>query len=273
LEDLLDKKKNWMMRGPGNDDRDEMLKRIFKVREDQWASPEKKRKSTVETLFESTSPSQRRANGAPDLSESNSSRDPFDLRGQRDLTGRTDEEKDLSGRGSSRGIIRELDPGQLLNPLFERDRVSEESDGFSRNSLFPQLGQAMFGQRQTIQSSPGANQVQSTFPGLSDPRKLPLRSMNLKDPINQEADGTRFAINPITGRRPASAASQADTTRPSEPVSLMSSSPLGARPEFFGPGRDKPLGGSGLGPTVILPSSAPVAQPKPAVLEIPRPRL
>jgi hypothetical protein len=93
------------------------------------------------------------------------------------------------------------------------------------------------------------------------------------DPINDPFDATRSAMNPFLATKPSAPPASRPAASGSDSFAFGSSLPSASRSDFVGPASSRFSATPSYSPPPAAPASAPAFQPKPAVLEIPRPRL
>jgi hypothetical protein len=260
VREYLDQKNNWIFQSPKTDDRDETLKRIFGVKEAEFSHTEKKPKSAVERYFES----ERNQKPAPGSDLTNKSQ----LTSESDSLNGLGSEGAFSFRDRPAGIIPELNPALLFNQNLAPDSLSR---GVNEPRAFglPQFGETISQPVTQVEDRERA-QGQKDFERLLNPRQPTVGRWS--DPINQQPDATRSILNPITARRPSALPSPSATqARAEDPLAMPSHAALTPRQDFLSPTRSLPIGGSSIAPALTAPQ-APLVQPKPAVLEIPRPK-
>jgi hypothetical protein len=259
LQEFLDKKNNWMLQSPQVEDRDAALKRIFGVKETDFSGAEQKPKSAVERFFQSDR--EQRAE--------NSDMNPLN-RKEQDPSNRFNPGRDLSFQDRpSGGIIPELNPALLFQGDVVPLNMIEGRERELRGLSSPQFGETP--ERSPLNlADPQKSQSQRDFERLLDPRKPAYGRWN--DPINQQSDATRLIINPITARKPSVPLTESAQGRTPDALGMAANSPLGTRPDLPSHARTTPLGGSSMAPAIAAPAAGPVVQPKPPVLEIPRPK-
>jgi hypothetical protein len=265
LEEWLDRKKNWIFDSPNTLDRDKAVKEVFGVREDAFAEDPKKTKPVMEQFLEGKSNQNSNTPSGREDRLAGKDRNPA----QRNSSNPYGSEDDPKRRDSG-GIIPALNPAPLFNWNAGPDAIVQEGDNMSRTSILPPgLGEGIFGQRPTAPDAPQATQPRQQMEKVWDTRQLPLSRIN--DPINAQSDATRFAINPIAARRSSALPEDSSGGAASGPAGFPTA-PLGAtRPDMTILGRTLPIGQSFAPPTPAAVSTPP-PQPKPAILEIPRPR-
>jgi hypothetical protein len=259
LRDYLDQKKNWMLQPPRTNERDEM-KRILGVKD--YQAPDVTRNSGRDRFAESDR-SQKRP-GAQENSDRNN---------------RTSETDPLSRMGADSGswfregpagIIPELNPALLFETRIGPEGMFDSREKEPRAFGLPQFGGTV-GQPVSQSSDREKNQGQKEFERMLNQRQPVVSRWN--DPINQQSDATRSILNPITARRPSVPAPEQAPTRSEDAFAASTAMPsVTPRHDFLAPTRSMPLGGSSLAPVIAAPQTAPLVQPKPAVLEIPRPK-
>lgn len=265
VEEWYDRKKNWMLNSPSSIDRDKTLREIFGVREYDTSAFSKKPKGDLDRLFDDSSRNSRDDRDSTRSAETDANGQLGQSRSD-DATSRYRTGDDLS-KGNIPSIIPALNPA----PLFKWDSSSEipgQEDSLNRNSILPAtLSDPLFGQKPlSTLPAQGVNPSLRTFDPMFDPRKGMLT-----DPINSQVDGTRFAINPTAARRSAASLSDSSSSSTVEPMVGFASPALSSRPDIFNSSRGVP-GAAGFSPNPLPPAGSQVVVPKPAILEIPRPR-
>ncbi len=267
LEESLDRKKNWLLDSPNNLERDETIKEIFGVRKYELNSLDKKPKSAFDRFYDSGKEGKSTLKGSRG-SRDGSNRESLGTRNEFDPSKPLgSDEPDKAEHG---GVIQELNPAQLFNWSSPSDSLSQVGGMFKQNSILPRsIGDQSLGQ--PLSSGPGreinspANDLRRTWDFRSAP------GTRFADPINDSVDTTRSPMNPIAARRPSVPPPQSSEGSFGGSFSFGSSAPISARPDFFSSGRDRSPSASFTTPTPT-PVSAPAFQPKPGVLEIPRPK-
>jgi len=268
FDEFMDRKRNWIYDSPNNLDRDKALQEIFGVRKYEFNGFQKENKSAVDRYFDSTK-NKKGPNGTD-------TKDPWAQNGRStknelDPAGRLSAKEDSPAAESS-GIIPELNPAPLFNWDNGPDAISRAGNGLSRSSILPRgLGEPGFGQKNLIQPAAQTAPAPREFERTWDVRKSPLMGSRFADPINDQQDATRVLMNPTSVKKASVPPPESSQGRLGEPSAFGSSFPASTRPDFLGPGRDKPLGAPGFGTPAAAPASTPMLQPKPVVLEIPRP--
>jgi len=270
IDELIDRNKNWIYGSPNSVDRDKAIKEIFGVREYDLDGFSKRPKSMMERHFETQVGAENRPGSKGNgTAKPGPGGDGLKGTGEFDATGRyrgTDKPQD-------RGIIPELNPAYLFNPSMAPDPLAHIGGNIGRNSILPAgLGDASFGK----QAAPGAVQNepgQRDLKGFWEAHKSPLGRVG--DPINDPMDATRSIMNPIaaSARKP-SVPAPGSTRSPTASSTLPALFPpaVASHPDFFTASRSLGPGVPGYTPPALAPVSAPVFQPKPAMLEIPRPK-
>jgi hypothetical protein len=263
FEELMDRKRNWIYESPN--DRDKAIEEIILGgRKYEMEDLHKRPKTLMERQFEGSTGQENRTNPrANRQGKDGTADDRLSGQGEFDRMGRF---RGSEGSGQDRGIIPELNPAYLFNPTMAPDPFTQIEGGLGRNSILPPgLGDPNFGRKLPTQSVPQPTQLQRDVNGFWDYRKSPVG--RLSDPINDPVDATRTMMNPIAARKPSVPAPESvQTTMPG------SFSPSSTRPDIFSPTQNRPPGAGGYTVPVATPASAPVFQPRPAVLEIPRPK-
>ncbi len=270
LEELIDRKKNWMFESPNSLDRDRALEETFGVRKYEFTGIEREPKGAVERYFEASKETSRRSR-TPTDSNSTTRRDGLDRElATGSLTGAG---PDRSGETQDPGIIEGLNPAPLFNWGTRPDTLSQFGRTTPGTPIFnPGLAPAPFGATPPGEQrgSPSAVNGLSTTERSWDFRRSPLGGMS--DPINNPVDPTRSVINPISARKPSAPSLDSVEKGPAGSLSFGRTLPVATSPSF--------LGGSGSGalpgafnskPALGGPAAAPSQRPKPMILEIPRP--
>jgi hypothetical protein len=263
VREYLDKKNNWMFQSPNDNDQDGALKRIFGVREHEFTGSERKTKTVMERYVESDRPEKPTAR--PEIS------DTFNRALDSDSIIQSSSESSFFGRERSSSIIPELNPGVFFQSSMSPESILPGRANEIRPFSLPQFGEVI------PKATPGAaagrdkTQMQKDFERLLNPRQPGFGRWS--DPINQQPDSTRSIINPITAQRPGMLSSESLTTPRSDNLpSIAPGANLAVRNDFLLPTRSLPLGSSSMAPAISAPLQAPISQPKPPVLEIPRPK-
>jgi hypothetical protein len=254
LLEILDKKKNWMLENPAEKDPDKVLKEIFGVRETSISGEEKKFKSVQERFFEE--------------GRTGNNSDPNLIRNRRN--NRTGAEDDRAfpnqlERGSaeitSPASIPELNMNRLLDQGRANEPLALPRSDFGVRSLRPETG---------MQNDSGSfnRSRENERPTGIDHLFTPGRSLadGLRDPIHLQKDSTRQAINPIVGEI-SSSSRRFDLPRAIGPGESLGATRSGLADQIG------PRGGftdSSFTPAAVAPAPAPLLQPRPGVLEIPR---
>lgn len=273
LLELLDQRKNWMFAKPGESK--SSLNELFGVRENELEPDGKKPKKSIEKFLgdKENQSLEKGANQSTNSQEGASSTDMDSQFGLRDSRSSR-----IFGDG---GKIDK--PRQEFNPLTGRLEAAQPS------SLTP----AIAGLHPGISSlgGMGSRMADAGAAGMVDLRKEQLRRderwnqlfdrggapdksplAGPLDPVNFKTDSTLQPANPIFPTATRSGL-PAMANRPATPdVSRLGfvNAPAVARPSVLDGLESRSAGSSLATPAVILPSSAPLAQPKPAVLEFPR---
>jgi hypothetical protein len=271
LEELYFRKKNWMMYdSPNAVDRDEVGE-VFGVRKYDLDKLDKRPKGDLERIYEASKDAKNaRAHAAKDgIIREGRARDGLSGPNDLDAKGRLSSREDPQN-GEPGGIIQELNPALLFNWTPAPDGLAQFGSSLNRNSILPRgIGEPAFGQKLPMPSAPG--QTQRDIERLWDSKKAPLG--RLTDPINDQSDVTRSIMNPITARKPSIPAPESAQPRIGETAPAFGSiAPLAPRSDYFNGGRERTGAGPGFTSPVATPVSSPVIQPKPMILEIPRPR-
>jgi hypothetical protein len=265
MEEILDQRKNWMYTSPRDQDRDKVIKEILGVR-DYELDGLGKRKTAVERQFEGDKGRINKPDGArgnrPGLdgvaTESAITRTGFDPTGR---YGSTEEE--------DRAVIPELNPAYLFNSAIGDDPASSLNNSIWRSSILPpSISDPRFGPKTTTPSLPQVQQPQRDFQTLWDSQRTPFG--RIEDPINDPIDATRSIMNPFAVKKPAPSVPTGVQGSASDPFAFPTSLPSASRSDFLSPSTFRGPASPGYTPPAAAP--APVLQPKPAVLEIPRPR-
>jgi hypothetical protein len=269
LDELIDRKKNWIFDSPNSVDRARAVEEILGVRRYELDNLEKKPKSQVERYYESRKqsarpndakqPQDRRQDGLPSNSHEP---DPG-------LAGETD-----PPAAESAGIIPELNPAPLFNWDAPPDPFAQLGSVLSRSSILPRgLGEAAFGQPRIEPALPAQpNAAPRENERSWDLRKSALFGGRFGDPIIDQPDATRAIMNPISANKASVPPPESTQKGLAETPSFNRSAPASTRPEFLGPSQSPVMGAPAFKPPTATPISAPVMQPKPVLLEIPRPK-
>lgn len=274
LDELLDRKKNWIMNSPGNLDRDKSLNEIFGVKDYDFSKSHQKSKSSMERIFDAEADTDKKVSKSSNRSpDDEDTREGLNKRSEGDPRGRSKTPED-NLKSETPGIIPALNPAPLFNWDASPDGLNQAGDLFGRKSILPPgLGDPIFGARTaTVQPIRDNNNTpgQRDFERGWDLRKMPLRGLN--DPINGQFDN-RFGISPLGGRKAVPVLTEPIAGGPAASPSGFgngASIPL-PRSDLMGPSRSLPTPAS-FAPVSGSPVSTPVITPKPAVLEIPRPK-
>jgi hypothetical protein len=267
FEEWLDHKKNWIYESPNSLDREKAIQKIFGVKDYDFSSLEKKPKGIVEKFMEGDK-DEKGTGAAGHMSEP----------GKRDAFGKKEgpEGKQTGGDGDEAnrqediGIMPALNPAPLFNWSSGPDNRSQFGDNWNRTSILPQsFGEPAFGQKSLPGSGREATPTPASAEKFWEASKLPAG--RLTDPINSQGDATRSAINPIAARKASIPPPGVSQGRATEPIAFGNSGPIGPRVEPSGVSRSLPTAPL-FAPPLSAPASTPVFQPKPAVLEIPRPK-
>jgi hypothetical protein len=264
LDELIDRKKNWIYGSPNSSlDRDKAIEQIFGVRKYDLDGYSKKPKTAMERQFESNSDQDTKSGARSGRTGKDNPGEERNGRNEYDSSGRSMGSDSLQDRG----VIPELNPAYLLNPTSLPDPFAQTGGNFSRSSILPAgLGEQGFGRKTPGQNLPQVEQSQRDD-RFGDGRKSPIT--RFLDPISDPIDGTRSLMNPTAARKPT-----VPVPVSSQPMVAGSyPSAVSTRPDFFSPVRDRVPGMPNYTPPIVTPSSTPIFQPKPAVLEIPRPRM
>jgi hypothetical protein len=271
LEELLRQKKNWLEAPNGSDhDQGQAIEQIFGIRKYELNNGEKRSKGDLERIYDS----------GQDERGGKGSRSAKDRSSREGATDRSDKGNSPSGPGDGdandpRGIIPELNPAYLFN-WTPQDSMSQFGGAAWRSSFLPRpMEDPIFGQRSAVQpghdvQQQGARDIEK----LWNAQKAPLGRIN--DPINVQADVTRAIINPISAMKasaPPPVAPQPALSSETTPTLGSIAPPLSARSEAFTFGGDKSGASSMFSPPAASAARGPSIQPKPAMLEIPRPKL
>lgn len=270
LEELIDRKKNWMFDSPNTLDRDRALEESFGIRKYEFTGVEKEPKGAVERYFEASKENSRRLNGSNNSSSM----------GQRDALDREIRDGTLTGSSPERfketqdpGIIEGLNPAPLFGWGTRPDTLSQFGRTTPANPFFnPGLAPAPFGAvppgEKRENNSAGNNF--STTERSWDFRRSSLGGMN--DPINSPVDPTRSVINPISARKPAPPSLDSAERSPAASLSFGRTMPVSTSPSFLSGSASGPLSGAfNARPAPAGPAAGPSQRPKPMILEIPRP--
>jgi hypothetical protein len=279
LDEWLDRKKNWMLDSPNTLDRDRTLEQIFGVRRYELNNFDRKTKSTMDRFIDSD-----RESGSKDPSRG--FQDVRESSGKDSLT--SDRELDSQRRYSSSsskqdvsevesgGIMPELNPALLFTWSPMPDASTSVTGTLDRRSILPRsLTDSLIGTRSVGQPNsairPNAP-VQEIERFLE--RKAPMSG--IRDPIRDLADTTRTPIQPISARKASVPPPDIGQSRATEGAAAFGSitPPAPRSSDLLNMGRDRGDFGPGMGPRspAAAPASAALPQPKPAVLEIPRPK-
>lgn len=270
LEELVDRRKNWMFDSPNSLDRDRALEETFGIRKYEFSGTEKKAKGAVERYFEASKENSRRSKSGKEP-DSLRGRDPLDRDpGDSQLMG---SDPDRPGETQEPGIIEGLNPAPLFNWETRPGTLSQFGQTLPGSSAFGSglapvpFGQAVPGERR--ESQPTGNALSTT--GRSwDLRRSPLTGVG--DPINNPIDPTRSAINPISARKPVAPASDlADKGPERSSLPLGRTMPVSTTPGFFSGSSERLSSPFNSKPAPAGPAAAPSQRPKPMILEIPRP--
>jgi hypothetical protein len=262
LDEMIDRKRNWIYESPNSVDRDKAIQEIFGVRDYDLDNFNKRPKTAIERQFESKpeKPGQKTNRTSKD----NGTGEGLNGRGELDGTGRYHGPDSLQDRG----IIPELNPAYLFNPASLPDPFAQIGGNLGRNSILPPgLGDPLFGQKPGTSGGAQVDQARPELGTLSDINKSPLGRFT--DPINDPVDATRTLMNPIAARKPSVPAPE---SAPSPFSGGFGTAGVSTRPDVFGATSSRFGSPVVYTPPVAPPPSAPVFQPKPAILEIPRPR-
>jgi hypothetical protein len=174
-----------------------------------------------------------------------------------------------------RALIPELNPAYLFNGRLGDDAASSIGTSFGRNSSLPSaVPDLRFAPKVVSPAAPGPgpDQSQRDFQTFWDSQKAPFG--RIPDPINDPIDGTRSLVNPFAIKKPTPAApTAAPADSGSDPFAFGSSLPASARTDFLSPGAGRGSAFPTYTSPAPAPASAPTFQAKPAILEIPRPRM
>ncbi len=271
LDELIDKKKNWIFESPNSLDRDKAIKDIFGVREYDLDQFNKRPKTVLERQFENNPTSDKdRASSRPDrLGKDSPAGERLNGRNEWDPTDRYGG----ADRLQDRGIIPELNPAYLFNPTMVPDPFTQIGGSLGRSTVLPQgLGDANALKRTPTQTTTQPVQPERNLDRFWESYKNPWGRFS--DPINDPSDATRSVMNPIAARKPSVPAPS--STQPTVAGSYSSSypptAPTTTRPDLFNPSQSRLPTGPAYPIPAANPSPTPAFQPKPAVLEIPRPK-
>jgi hypothetical protein len=270
LEELVDRRKNWMFDSPNSLDRDRALEDTFGIRKYEFSGTEKKPKGAVERYFEASKENSRRTRSGNEA-DSLRGRDPLDRdSGDSRLMG---SDPDRPGETQESGIIEALNPAPLFNWETRPGTLSQFGRTLPGNSAFGSgLAPAPFGQAvpgEKRESNPAGNALGTT--GRSwDLRRSPLTGVS--DPINDPIDPTRSAINPISARKPVASGSELGDRGPERSsLPFGRTMPVSTTPGFLSSSSGGLPGSFNSKPAPAGPAAAPSQRPKPMILEIPRP--
>lgn len=259
LEELLDRKKNWLQQSPETLDRDR-IEETFGIRRYEFNGLGAKPRQAMERYFEATK----------DDKSSSTSPGGRNEPSERGELGRATRESPLGGGVQRSGIIEELNPAYLFDWEARPDSMSQFGDGLHRNSIFTRgVGASPFGQ--TFPGSPARDDRSATK--LTE-RSWDFRNSELggfKDPINDPIDPTRSAINPTSPRKAAAPSSDPGQSRVVSGFAFGGGSSMSTRPSFLDGFQGTAPGAPNFKPSTIGPAKAPPVQAKPMILEIPRP--
>lgn len=269
LEEALDRKKNWIFGTPDSFDRNRTIEETYGVRKYELDEMGKKSKSQQDRYFESKSDSSRsdRAQpGRPDRDRQDGLDGRNSLEPKNGLNNPDDPDE-------KRGIIPELNPAHLFNWSLPSDPFSQVGTVFKGGSVIPRgfTDPGMGAPSPVGAAARDPAQPRSNFERAWDLRNQPFGRFT--DPINDPADATRSVLNPISARKPSAPAPETAVGKSSDPFNFgYSTAPVSTRPDVLGGTRDYRSATGPFTPPAAAPVSAPRIQPKPAVLEIPRPR-
>ena len=270
LEERFDRRKNWMFDSPNSFDRDRAIEETFGIRKYELNNLEKRPKGAVERYLQSDK-DDRTTSKSGRLSRE-LGREGLNPRDDFDPTARWSGRDDSDPEEAAPGIIPELNPAQLFDWNIGTDPAPQLGGFFRGNSALPRaIGESPFGQ-----ALPGQGGVSSASPGLReferswDYRKSPLGTP-FGDPISGQPDATRAIMNPIAARKTSVPAPESSQGRFGDSFLPSSSSPASVRPDFLGPERTRSSSPM-FSPPAAAPVRTPMMQPKPGVLEIPRPK-
>jgi hypothetical protein len=273
LDEFIDRKKNWLFDSSNTTDRrDPSLQEIYGVRKYDLDGWDKKPKSQTEKYFESKD-AKKTGNSKNGANPSTPGSDPMSNRSDSGKNGRFGDREEPQAAESA-GIIQALNPAPLFNWDSGPDTGARVGSSLNRGSILPRgFADTPFGQRPFAQPTSTLNSApQRELERPWEYRKSPAVG-RLGDPINDSSDSTRSFMNPISARKASVPAPESVQSRMGESTSPFGSSAptVSTRPDFFSP-TTKPISAPSYSPPVATPASSPILSPKPALLEIPRPK-
>jgi hypothetical protein len=273
LEKYLDRKNNWIYDTPNTVDREKALHEIFGVRDEhEFANFDKRPKRVMEQYFEGNKDSKKNAR-TNSSNDPNNERDPFGAaRSEGDTFSRWGGREDAD-KSEIPGIIPALNPAYLFNWKLGPEWEGAESAG--RVSILPpNLGEPTFGQKMANPATPAPQDAVAGQREMTKPWELkqsPLGRLN--DTLSGSADGNRFGIPTVPAKKASIPPPDQSAGTGNDPFPFRASAGMAppTSPDLFELNKINP-GATIYTPTLPSPASAPVMQPKPAVLDIPRPR-
>lgn len=273
LEEFLDRKKNWAFDSPNSLDRERTLEETFGIRDYEMSGFEKKTGSAVDRYFEKEADTEKPTRSS---SRDMTSRDSLNPRRDLDPAERLSIRDEMAEERP--GIIPELNPAPLFNWNMPVDPLSRMNPVLGRSSILPSsLNDPMAGPPTGL--SPAApDKTQPVTGSANDWTRLNSPLGRVAEPIINQPDPTRAFMNPIAARKAAAPPPESSQGRIGESFGFGNSSPLGSLPgrsvgDSFGFGQGRPaINTPAAKPAVPATMGTPLPQPKPAVLEIPRPR-
>ena len=274
--------KNWII--PKGFDQDAVLKEIFKVRDYDLENRDKKSRTGFERILGVDRGNKDEKDGSGSLSLTpRSMEDQF---GQKVLGPMTPEmmsryrpqtrsPSDQDPK-STTDLIMELSFENLMRVTRPFEVLSQPTSDLTGMVLMQNAFGQTFNRLMPVRTPKTKQQEQSSkdFQKLLGSSRQFLTS-RLNDPLNSQSDETRLEVNPVTGKRlgesslnsplgarqsamPDPSAGLSGISRPSSISSILDS---------LNPKND---GGSMGGSSSSLPSTTPIMQPGPPVLEMPR---
>lgn len=267
--ELLEQRKNWILRTPSGSEGDATPNNSFNVRGQEFGSPAKKSNGFIERYFEREAEARKEISARTGLKDRNSlqSDSKNDNLGKQHETYRNREES--NGAEESK-LGSNLNSSSLITKPSGRNAIggsSLNSDLIPRSFGADKDVSGTF--RRTLGSSTDILTPQEQR--LKDFEKNALgrigSGVNV-DPMNTLKDATRQPLNPVLGGLSSSPNSGLNTGLSDGGVTPLAGG--GIRSGIIDAFGSRGPGGSSLSPGFSMPTTSTILQQRPAVLEIPR---
>jgi hypothetical protein len=189
LEELIDRKKNWMFAKEAKDDSGPTINELFGIRETSLDGSDDKPKKVIDSFFEEK---KKTVGGKREGANDNKS-EGFGRKSDK----REDDSED-SAKDQPTGIA-ELNLNRLIHPN-DNVGLSQVGNEIAKPHFEPLGGNGTANQTKQNDRLKAEEARSENFQKLLQPRS-PRTAGGALDPINTQSDQTRRELNPVTGQR------------------------------------------------------------------------